>query len=110
MTERFRGESSEGLLVEMMLPWLKSALIEATWAPSPIWRGSVPPFELEGADPKLSVLANWVENCTCEALKPFVPAFAILLPSTPISVSLSDNPFNAVLRAELRPIMTPPGR
>src|SRR4029453_11881097 len=99
---------SEGLLEALMLPWLKSAVIAATWPPRPIWRGLVPPSFPLGADPKLSVFDNCVANATSDCLKPVVPALAMLLPRTVIAVSFSERPLSDVLSAVVRPMMTPP--
>src|SRR5262249_31183537 len=98
---------SEGLLVAVMLPWLKSAAMAATCAPRPICLGFVPPSVALGAEPKLSVFASWVAKATFDSLKPVVPALEILLPRTLISVSFRDSPFSDVLRADVSPIVAP---
>src|SRR5690242_18027712 len=91
-----------------MLPWLKSAAIAATWPPSPICFGFVPPSVLLGAEPKLIVFASCVANSTFDCLNPVVPALEILSPRTLIHVSFRDRPFNDVLSADDRPMLTPP--
>src|SRR5438046_463484 len=100
---------SEGLLVAVMAPWLKSAAMAATEAPRPICLGFVPPSVALGAEPKLNVLANCVAKATLDSLKPVVPALEMLFPRTLISVSFRASPFSDVLRADVSPIVAPPG-
>src|SRR5262249_25017973 len=101
---------SEGLVLFVMLPCVKSLRMAAVVAPRPTCRGFVPPFSAVGREPTLNVRASCVANSTVEALKPFVPALAMLLPRTSIVVSFRINPFNDVLRADVRPIGTPQGQ
>src|ERR1700730_6071935 len=99
---------SDGLLVLVMLPWLKSVAIVAMLAPRPICCGLVPPFVAVGPAPTDSVCESCVVNSTFDDLKPFVSAFAMLLLMTAMAVSLSESPLTDVFSADVRPIGYPP--
>src|SRR5580704_15578972 len=78
-------------------------------APRPICCGLVPPLVAVGPEPTDSVCESCVVNSTFDDLKPFVSAFAMLLPMTAMAVSLSDSPLTDVFSADVRPIGYPPG-
>src|SRR5580704_8461884 len=79
-------------------------------APRPICCGLVPPLVAVGPEPTDSVCESCVVNSTFDDLKPFVSAFAMLLPMTAMAVSLSDSPLTDVFSADVRPIGYPPWR
>src|SRR5690606_9643905 len=59
-------------------------------------------------EPTPRVRANCVVNSTFDALKPLVPALAMLLPRTSMVVSLRTRPLSDVFSADVRPINHPP--
>src|ERR1700722_9861822 len=99
---------SDGTLVLVMPPWLKSISVAEMLAPNPICSGLVPPLVLVGAEPAERVCDSCVVNRTLEDLKPLVSALAMLLPMTAIAVSFSDNAFTDEFIAAVKLLIPQP--
>src|ERR1700754_2485385 len=75
-------------------PWRKLVLVAATWTPSPIWIGLVPPRPAVALAPEPAV-SIWLRvswKTVVLDLKPMVLALAMLLPVTSSMVWLTRRP------------------
>src|SRR5689334_23110384 len=83
---------SVGRPVVWVDPWVKLALVAASWTPRPTWIGLVPPRLALAADAPVSIWLRVSWNTVELDLNPVVLALAMLLPVTSSMVWLTRRP------------------